>query len=779
VDGHPELQAEQAHLSRAYDRLEQLRRDTRERLRSVLAQGTGTPQYLEERDVIVRTSLARLEQLDIGDQALCFGRIDRLSSDRPPVPESFHIGRLGVSGDDLEPLVVDWRAPVAEPFYRATGRDPMGLTLRRHIAAAGPIVTDIEDERFAPMIDGESLDGWASGQAETAETEQVAPDGAVLTDDLQVGGPGALLAALEGARTGRMRDIVATIQGEQDAIIRSELPGVQVVQGGPGTGKTAVALHRAAYLLYTHRFPLERQGVLVIGPNPLFLRYIEKVLPSLGESGVTLSTISGLVHGFSIRGDDAPEVARLKGDARMARVVSRAVRGRQRPIRRTAEVPFGAAVLHITPEVTSEAVSSARRRPGTHNSRRRFVEQLLIKRLAEEYERTREGLFDRRGLADSAVEDDTGAEGWLDADEPDTTNPDKEFDLADFGRQVRRIPAFGEALDRIWPRLSAEELLHDLFGAPPLLAAAAKGVLSPGEQRLLHRKRSSTLAEVAFTLGDAALVDEARVALGARNQRRSSASEMGQGTVHAQGFTEDGARTYGHIVVDEAQDLSPMQLRMVARRSLSGSVTVVGDIGQATGPWAAEGWDAVTSHLPKQRPVRLVELSVSYRTPAEVMEVASHVLQAAAPSLKPPRAIRHTGVPPVFVETTPDDLAAEVAAIASELSAELHPGTVAVLSPVSLVAELAIALDAAGVMVRNPERDGLGAPVSLLPVDLANGLEFDGAVVVEPAAVIDESQQGLRRLYVALTRPTRRLAVLHARPLPASLQSVRTVPVRD
>jgi DNA helicase IV len=759
--------------------LEQLRRDTRERLRSVLGEGTGTPQYLEERDVIVRTSLARLEQLDIGDQALCFGRIDRLSADRPPVPESFHIGRLGVSGDDLEPLVVDWRAPVAEPFYRATGRDPMGLTLRRHIAADGPRVIDIEDERFVPMVDGESPEEWASSQAEPDNhAGEDAADGAVLSDDLQVGGPGALLAALEGARTGRMRDIVATIQGEQDAIIRSELPGVLVVQGGPGTGKTAVALHRAAYLLYTHRFPLERQGVLVIGPNPLFLRYIERVLPSLGESGVTLSTISGLVHGFSIRGDDAQEVARLKGDARMGRVVARAVRGRQRPIRRTADVPFGATVLHVTPEVTSEAVSSARRRPGTHNSRRKYVEQLLIRRLAEEYERTREGLFDRRGLADSGTEDDS-ADGWLDSDDAEVTNPDAEFDIADFGRQIRRIPAFGEALDRIWPRLSAEELLHDLFGAPPLLAAAAKGLLSPAEQRLLYRKRSSSLAEVPFTAADAALVDEARVALGSRNQRRS-ASEMSQAAGHtAPGFADEAARTYGHIVVDEAQDLSPMQLRMVSRRSLSGSVTVVGDVGQATGPWAVDGWDAVTSHLPNQRPVRMVELSVSYRTPAEVMEVASHVLRAAAPSLKPPRAIRHTGVPPVLVETTPDDLAAEVAAIASELSAELHPGTVAVLSPVSLVAELAMALDAAGVRVKNPERDGLGAPVSLLPVDLANGLEFDGAVVVEPAAVIDESQQGLKRLYVALTRPTRRLAVLHARPLPASLQSMRTVPARD
>jgi len=820
VDDHPELQEEQAHLTRAYERLEQLRRDTRERLRSVLAQGTGTPQYLEERDVIVRTSLARLEQLEIGDQALCFGRIDRVAidgQDQPPagsansagstaegrasgpthVPErngsglpkleSFHIGRLGVSGEDLEPLVVDWRAPVAEPFYRATGRDPMGLVLRRHIAAEGSRVTGIEDERFA-------LD--RSGRGTSGEAE--------LGDDLQVGGPGALLAALEGARTGRMRDIVATIQGEQDAIIRSELPGVLVVQGGPGTGKTAVALHRAAYLLYTHRFPLERQGVLVVGPNPLFLRYIERVLPSLGESGVTLSTISGLVHGFQVRADDPPEVARLKGDDRMARVVARAVRTRQHPLPKTVEVPFGSVVLHLTPQMTSEVVASARRRPGTHNARRRFVEQLIVRRLADEYRKTREGLSEPAASAESAelalwrsLEPDAEAEPSPQAEGGSATlarggagaagaagvgpAPDAtEFDISDFGRRLRQVPTFMEALDRIWPRLSADELLHDLFGAPALLQVASRGILSTSEQRLLHRRRSASLSEVPFTAGDAALVDEARVLLGPRNHRRSGAPETGGNQAYGpSGTDEEGPRTYGHIVVDEAQDLSPMQLRMIGRRSLSGSVTVVGDIGQATGPWAADRWDGVTAHLPRQRPARLVELTVSYRTPAEVMEVASGLLKAVAPMLEPPAAIRRTGVPPTFVATTPEDLAAEVALSAADLSAELQPGTVAVLAPASLVAEIALALDAAGVRARDPRRDGLGAPVSLLPVDLANGLEFDGVVVVEPAAVVEESPQGLRRLYVAMTRPTRRLSVLHARPLPAPLRAWDPVAARD
>jgi hypothetical protein len=289
-----------------------------------------------------------------------------------------------------------------------------------------------------------------------------------------------------------MRDIVSTIQGEQDAIIRSELPGVLIVQGGPGTGKTAVALHRAAYLLYTHRFPLERQGVLVIGPNPLFLRYIEKVLPSLGESGVTLSTISGLVHGFSVRGDDPPDVARLKGDSRMAQLVVRAVRTRQHPLRKTLDVPFGSAVLHVTPELSSEVVSAARRRPGTHNARRRFVEQFVIRRLGEAYERTMETLGAGKDAASREAADweasggINGAKGFTangatngaghDADEIDDTDDVEdrdpaisaggELDMADFGRRIGRVPEFNEVLDRIWPKLSAEELLHDLFAIP-------------------------------------------------------------------------------------------------------------------------------------------------------------------------------------------------------------------------------------------------------------------------------------------------------------------------
>ena len=346
---HPDLRAEQEYLNRAYDGLEFMRGEARQMLQGVLDLGKGgTFQSRTERDIVVRTSLARLEQLDIGDQALYFGRIDRLPEpgNEALLGESFHIGRLAVSGPDHEPLVVDWRAPVAEPFYRATGLDPQGLARRRHLAVRGRAVLGLEDEYFVDP-DGKASaptptpDGAAASNGARAGGERL------LTDGLVLGGPGALLSALGQARTGHMGDIIGTIQREQDEIIRSPLAGVLVVQGGPGTGKTAVALHRAAYLLYTHRFPLERQGVLVVGPNPLFLRYIEQVLPSLGETGVSLSTVAGLVPEVRVRSLDDPMVAKLKGDVRMVRVLARAVQTRERPLRHDVEVPFGATVLRL------------------------------------------------------------------------------------------------------------------------------------------------------------------------------------------------------------------------------------------------------------------------------------------------------------------------------------------------------------------------------------------------------------------------------------------------
>ena len=799
----PDLAEEQRFLDRAHDGLEAMRGEAARMLESVLDLGRGgTFQSRTERDIVVRTSLARLSQLDIGDQALCFGRIDRLPDGPDQAGESFHIGRLAVSGEDHEPLVVDWRAPVAEPFYRATGLDPQGLARRRHLAVRRRTVVGLEDEYFArPGANGMPVGPSGGGPA-------AAEDGSgagLLDDGVVLGGPGALLAALGQARTGQMGDIVATIQREQDEIIRSPLAGVLLVQGGPGTGKTAVALHRAAYLLYTHRFPLERQGVLVVGPNPLFLRYIEQVLPSLGETGVTLSTVSGLVPEVRARAAEPSAVARLKGEARMARVVARAVRTRQRPLRQDVAIAFGATTLRLTVADSAEIVSLARRRPGTHNSRRRFVEQQVVRRLVEQYERFQRGFT---GAGD-------GAAGWADLEEEDAGVPgpegdDQGLDLAELGRQLRRHPALAEALHRIWPRLAPHELLHDLFGARPLIAAAGRGLLSPSEQALLLRPRSASLDEVAWTPADAALVDEARTVLGPRRGRPARARTDGRERTerareeagfwppgldpnpmpasngnHA-GVDDEAVRSYGHIVVDEVQDLSPMQLRMLARRSLSGSMTVVGDIAQATGPWAARDWDEVASHLTPKRAPRLVELTVSYRTPAEVVEVAARVLAAAAPGVTPPRPVRRSGSPPTLTHAPPGSLSARAADVAAAELEAVGSGRVAVLAPSALLAELERAIAGRGLEAvdpRDPAGAGLGAQLVLLPADVANGLEFDSVVVVEPALITADdgspspgaegppvpSTRGLRTLYVALTRPTRRLAVVHSLPLPVDL----------
>ncbi|HWF17039.1 MAG TPA: hypothetical protein VG244_12715 [Acidimicrobiales bacterium] len=778
---HPDLQDEQEFLNRAYDGLEFMRGEARQMLQGVLDLGRGgTFQSRTERDIVVRTSLARLDQLDIGDQALYFGRIDRLpepdqAAADGALGESFHIGRLAVSGPDHEPLVVDWRAPVAEPFYRATGLDPQGLARRRHLAVRGRSVLGLEDEYFVDPA------GRPEGSAVTGEDGDTGNE-RLLSDGMVLGGPGALLSALGQARTGRMGDIVATIQREQDEIIRAPLPGVLVVQGGPGTGKTAVALHRAAYLLYTHRFPLERQGVLVLGPNPLFLRYIEQVLPSLGETGVSLATVAGLVSEVRVRGVDDPAVAKLKGDVRMVKVLAKAVRTRERPLRHDTEIPFGAGVLRLRAHTTEEIIAQARRRPGTHNARRRFVEAQVVRALSNEYQARI-----TRGRVASAEE---------------APSQEQQNDLA---RRLRRVPAVAEALDRMWPRLSPHEFLHDLLGARPLLAAAGKGILSTMEVQRLHRPRGETLDVVPWTVGDTALIDEARTLLGPRRGRstRARIQRSDEGTAPEVGFWPQGLaaspapagaapgsgsdeeiRSFGHIVVDEVQDLSPMQLRMLARRSLSGSMTVVGDIAQATGPWAPRNWDDVTRHLTPNRTPRLVELTVSYRTPAEVVALAAQVLAVAAPSIAPPRPVRESGQQPRIVQASRLELAARLAELARDEIAAVAPGRVAVLGASVMLPELARALADAGLDAtdpRDPSGEGLAAGLVLLPADETNGLEFDSVIVVEPsliASVDDEpageappvpTTRGLRTLYVAMTRPTRRLTILHAHPLPVDL----------
>jgi DNA helicase IV len=497
---------------------------------------------------------------------------------------------------------------------------------------------------------------------------------------------------------------------------------------------------------------LERQGVLVVGPNPLFLRYIEQVLPSLGETGVTLSTVSGLVPEVRARESEPEDVARLKGDIRMAKFIGRAVRTRQRPLAEDVTIPYGALLLRLTAEDTKEIVALARRRPGGHNARRRVVEHGVVGVLADRARRTQQTLSTGPSSTVAAFP------GYEDPSEL----AEDEFDLEDFSRKVRRVPELATALDRMWPRLSPHELLHDLFGAPALIRAAGRGSLSPAEEALLFRRRSESFDAVPWTPADAALIDEARHILGPRN-----------------GNGEEAIRNYGHIVVDEVQDLSPMQLRMLARRSLSGSMTVVGDIAQATAPWAPRRWTDITDHLPRRRPPKLVELTVSYRTPAEVVEVAARVLAEAAPELKPPTPVRKTGVPPrvVAAEPTADHatLARRVAQTAIEEVAAVGSGRVAVLAPEQLLTPIAAALAEAGSPVVDPRdmrRGGLADPLVLLAAGAANGLEFDAVVVAEPGMIAGSTARGLRTLYVALTRPTQRLTLVHAEPLPAPLASL-------
>ncbi len=696
---HPDLAAEQAYIDKAYDSLERARQSAT-RLRSMVEVGRGgTEQARWEREMIEENIAARLDYLNLGDASLVFGRIDQA---RAEGGDSYYIGRIAVADETQEPLVVDWRAPVAEPFYRATGRAPMGLVRRRHFATRARKLLGIEDELF-----GEGAD-------------LLGGDLAIMDEGTQVRGQSSLIAALEEARTGRLSDIVATIQGEQDEVIRSPLPGVLVVQGGPGTGKTVVALHRAAYLLYTYRFPLEGQGVLVVGPNRLFLGYIERVLPSLGEAGVELAVLADLVENVDVSGRDLPATARIKGDARMSRVLAKAVRDRERPLRQPLRVPYGVQTLVLPVARTAEIVADARRRFRLHNAGRRYVESQLFMALAEV----------------SRV--------------PTTPEEVRE--------RGRLIPEIREALERMWPVLTPAELLHDLFGSRALVDLAAGKHLSEDERTALLRPRSDDVESMVWTHDDVPLLDEARALLGPRVRKR-----------RLNGSDPDEIRTYGHIVVDEAQDLSPMQLRMLERRSLNGSMTVVGDIAQATGVWAHQGWDEILENLPRKRPAQRAELSIGYRIPGPTMELAAKVLAVAEPGLRPPSSVRQAGDPPRIVAVDADGLADKVASVAIEERDTVDPGSVAVIAPDTLVEDVAAALERAGVEFGRAARNGLESRVTLVPVSLVKGLELDAAVVVEPAAIVDEAAQGLRALYVALTRATKRLSVVHARDLPDAL----------
>lgn len=685
-----ELALEQAHVDHAHACLDSSRQRALDLTQMVEVGRGGTNQARFEREAIIEQVLARLEHLDLGDSALVFGRIDQ---EPEAGGEVFHVGRVGIWDEEQEPVVVDWRAPVAESFYRATGLEPMGLQRRRHLVCRGRTVLGLEDELFG------DLERFRDTTAKRLK------------------GEGALIAALETARTGRLGDIVSTIQTEQDEIIRAPLAGVHAVQGGPGTGKTVVALHRAAYLLYTHRFPLEGQGVLVVGPNRLFLAYIEQVLPSLGEAGVKLVTLGDVVGGVRI--DDRREeadIGRLKGDLRMVRFIARAVRTRQRVIRSDLRVGYGLQWLTFGVEESRRIVTEARRRYRTHNAARRYVESEFYEVLV--------------------------ASGRGDLD-PEAVR-----------ERLRGELAVREALEWMWPVLSSAQLLNELFGSRALIQAADAS-LDKDQVEALFRPRLPSADDVRWTASDASLLDEARAVLGARPGHKD----------------EDAVRTYGHIVVDEVQDLSPMDLRMLERRSLNGSMTVVGDIAQATGSWAHDDWEEILAHLPDRRPAVRHELTIGYRIPAPLMDVAAQVLKAAAPGLTPPRAVREDGEPPrvlTMAATEAKNLDGLCEVVRSELVA-VGTGNVAVIVVDDQISDVEMALERCGLEFGRPNRRGLDARVAVVPVSLVKGLEVDAAVVVEPARILREQEQGLRALYVALTRATRRLILVHSEPLPEVL----------
>ncbi|WP_240506300.1 HelD family protein [Thermoactinospora rubra] len=715
----------------------------------------GTQQNRSERDTFAGMYAARLARLWAVERGLAFGRLDQADGQR------FYIGKIGMTDDEQNRLLIDWRAPVAQPFYRATPARPMGVTRRRHLQTRGRTVIGVEDD----LLD---LDAMSEA------------------DRVTLSGEAALLAALDEERTGRMRDIVATIQAEQDRVIRADLSGVLVVQGGPGTGKTVVALHRAAYLLYSHRERLERRGVLILGPNPTFLRYIEQVLPSLGETDALLSTVGELYPGITATRRDRPEVAALKGDPRMAEVLARAVRDRQRVPRRPIELPLGRYTLTIDGRMLDSARSKAVKSRRPHNAARAIFVRSLLNALARQAARKL-----GKGLID-------------------------EEELADLREDLRTEPVVKAALNRLWPYLTPQRLLLGLYGSAERLEYAAGELLTPRERELLRREGGEwtdsdvpLLDEAAELLGEideqvlraSAAHAEEELAAARLAEQRERESELayarevleltglsdvmeaerlaerqrdeGPHLTTAERAAADRTWAYGHVIVDEAQELTPMAWRAVMRRIPSRSMTIVGDIAQTGASGGARSWAAVLDPYVAGR-WRQETLTVNYRTPVELMEVAADVLHAIDPSLEPPRSVRHSGARP---------WAAPLGELASLAKASAEAGgKTAVLAPESMLEEVGATVTAAvggAVLVRPGVRAGaeaLDAPVAIMGVTDAKGLEFDSVIVVEPARIAGESPRGLSDLYVALTRATQRLGVVHDLPLPAYLRRLSPCP---
>jgi DNA helicase IV len=661
----PVLAAERAHLARAADCLTEMR------TAAAAITDAGVDAWAAERLGAARAERLRSLAANPGVPPF-FGRTDTAT-------ETFHIGRRHVRDDAGDPVVIDWRAPMSRPFYQATALDPQGLERRRRFGFSGGELTGYEDERL-------------------------------VEDD----GPGTFLREeIERPRSGPMRDIVATIQPDQDDIVRAPLAESICVQGAPGTGKTAVGLHRAAYLLYTHGGQLARTGVLVVGPNRAFLRYIEQVLPTLGEVDVEQMTVADLTARVPVRDSERAEVAVLKGDARMAEVLRRALWGEIAKPVDSVQVPLAGRRYRVPVERLKRHVDDLRRRGRADDD-----QQLL------HYAAGRERLA--MLLAEDARRQKQEAGG---------SPTDAETRRAARSAEVRAF------CDAVWPAREAAGVLFDLWTDPARLARAARGILDDAEQALLHRPDRSIRTAV-WTAADAVLVDEVA------------------------GLLERTAG-YGHVVLDEAQDLSPMQCRAVARRLAAGSLTVLGDLAQATSPWAPSDWQETLAGL--GRPATVVRpLTRGYRVPGEVLDFANRLLPLIAPDLPAATAIRSE--PGSLRVRDVRAMAGPLADVVGELAAS--PGSIGVVCADDVVAEVASLLTGAGTPAVALTDDGDDVPrIAVVPASLAKGLEFDAVVVVDPAAIVAAEPRGLHRLYVVLTRAVSSLVVLHRGDLPEALSA--------